>query len=124
MSKALDFSSLDGIVYMKGPKRNRWNKILNVLYNWSYNRAYIDVFYTTSFTEAIRGLAQLTHISMNLGTFACIVLFGLRTGTDNIREKNKYFLVVTLLHRRNRKRQYRNFLNLKRISRPGDNLAN
>nr|YP_009108405.1 ribosomal protein S8 [Aphyllon californicum]CDH98518.1 ribosomal protein S8 [Aphyllon californicum] len=36
------------------------------------------------------------------------------------REKNKYFLVLTLRHRRNRKRPYnRNFLNLKRISRPG-----
>nr|YP_010819687.1 ribosomal protein S8 [Eremophila tenella]UOI08055.1 ribosomal protein S8 [Eremophila tenella] len=35
------------------------------------------------------------------------------------REKNKYFLVLTLRHRRNEKRPYRNFLNLKRISRPG-----
>nr|YP_009166722.1 ribosomal protein S8 [Tanaecium tetragonolobum]ALB78290.1 ribosomal protein S8 [Tanaecium tetragonolobum] len=34
------------------------------------------------------------------------------------REKNKYFLVVTLQRRRNRKRPYRNFFNLKRISRP------
>lgn len=41
---------------------------------------------------------------------------------ENIRkhqEKNKYFLVLTLRHRRNGKRPYRNFLNLKRISRPG-----
>nr|QYB21641.1 NADH-plastoquinone oxidoreductase subunit 2 [Halocarpus bidwillii] len=28
----------------------------------------------------------LFYIFMNLGTFACIVLFGLRTGTDNIRD--------------------------------------
>nr|YP_009108414.1 NADH-plastoquinone oxidoreductase subunit 2 [Aphyllon californicum] len=28
----------------------------------------------------------LFYISMNLGTFACIVLFGLRAGTDNIRD--------------------------------------
>nr|YP_009002291.1 ribosomal protein S8 [Pinguicula ehlersiae]CDL78847.1 ribosomal protein S8 [Pinguicula ehlersiae] len=35
------------------------------------------------------------------------------------REKDKYFLVLTLRHRRNRKRPYRNFFNLKRISRPG-----
>lgn len=35
------------------------------------------------------------------------------------RENNKYFLVLTLRHRRNRKRLYRNILNLKRISRPG-----
>ncbi|YP_009437504.1 ribosomal protein S8 (chloroplast) [Primulina eburnea] len=41
---------------------------------------------------------------------------------ENVRkhqEKNKYFLVLTLRHRRNRKRPYRNFLNLKRIGRPG-----
>nr|AVM83031.1 NADH-plastoquinone oxidoreductase subunit 5 [Adenocalymma apurense] len=44
-----------------GPKRSRWDKILNVLYDWSYNRAYIDAFYTTSLTGAIRGLTQLTH---------------------------------------------------------------
>nr|QSV37591.1 NADH dehydrogenase subunit 5 [Hippuris vulgaris]WDQ41730.1 NADH dehydrogenase subunit F [Hippuris vulgaris] len=44
-----------------GPKRSCWDKILNVLYNWSYNRAYIDVFYTTSFTGSIRGFSQLTH---------------------------------------------------------------
>nr|YP_010521114.1 NADH dehydrogenase ND2 subunit [Isodon atroruber]YP_010521130.1 NADH dehydrogenase ND2 subunit [Isodon atroruber]YP_010522082.1 NADH dehydrogenase ND2 subunit [Isodon flavidus]YP_010522098.1 NADH dehydrogenase ND2 subunit [Isodon flavidus]YP_010523314.1 NADH dehydrogenase ND2 subunit [Isodon oreophilus]YP_010523330.1 NADH dehydrogenase ND2 subunit [Isodon oreophilus]YP_010524194.1 NADH dehydrogenase ND2 subunit [Isodon scrophularioides]YP_010524210.1 NADH dehydrogenase ND2 subunit [Isodon len=29
---------------------------------------------------------MLFYISMNLGAFACIVLFGLRTGTDNIRD--------------------------------------
>nr|YP_010465006.1 NADH-plastoquinone oxidoreductase subunit 2 [Limonium otolepis]YP_010465022.1 NADH-plastoquinone oxidoreductase subunit 2 [Limonium otolepis]QNT09742.1 NADH dehydrogenase subunit 2 [Limonium vulgare]UUL95436.1 NADH-plastoquinone oxidoreductase subunit 2 [Limonium otolepis]UUL95437.1 NADH-plastoquinone oxidoreductase subunit 2 [Limonium otolepis] len=29
---------------------------------------------------------MLFYISMNLGTFACIVLFSLRTGTDNIRD--------------------------------------
>nr|ABG11918.1 NADH dehydrogenase subunit F [Syringa vulgaris] len=44
-----------------GPKRSLWDQILNGLYNWSYNRAYIDAFYTTSLTGAVRGLAQLTH---------------------------------------------------------------
>nr|YP_009461776.1 NADH dehydrogenase subunit 5 [Chionanthus parkinsonii]AUT83926.1 NADH dehydrogenase subunit 5 [Chionanthus parkinsonii] len=44
-----------------GPKRSLWDKILNGLYTWSYNRAYIDAFYTTSLTGAVRGLAQLTH---------------------------------------------------------------
>nr|YP_010541779.1 ribosomal protein S8 [Pittosporum paniculiferum]YP_010541864.1 ribosomal protein S8 [Pittosporum parvicapsulare]YP_010542034.1 ribosomal protein S8 [Pittosporum trigonocarpum]YP_010542119.1 ribosomal protein S8 [Pittosporum truncatum]QLI53300.1 ribosomal protein S8 [Pittosporum eugenioides]UDF85285.1 ribosomal protein S8 [Pittosporum bracteolatum]UDF85370.1 ribosomal protein S8 [Pittosporum colensoi]UDF85625.1 ribosomal protein S8 [Pittosporum divaricatum]UDF85879.1 ribosomal protein S8 len=34
-------------------------------------------------------------------------------------EKKKKFLVLTLRHRRNRKRPYRTILNLKRISRPG-----
>nr|QCC72104.1 NADH dehydrogenase subunit 5 [Fraxinus velutina] len=44
-----------------GPKRSLWDKIINGLYNWSYNRAYIDAFYTTSLTGAVRGLAQFTH---------------------------------------------------------------
>nr|AGQ50369.1 ribosomal protein S8 [Rumex acetosa] len=33
--------------------------------------------------------------------------------------KNKYFLVSTLRHRRNRKGPYTRFLNLKQVSRPG-----
>ncbi|KAL3808808.1 hypothetical protein ACJIZ3_000212 [Penstemon smallii] len=44
-----------------GPKRSGWDIILNGLYDWSYNRAYIDAFYTISFSRSIRGLAQLTH---------------------------------------------------------------
>ncbi|KAK2965088.1 hypothetical protein RJ640_012562, partial [Escallonia rubra] len=35
------------------------------------------------------------------------------------RENNKYLLILTLRHRRNRQKPYRNILNLKRISRPG-----
>nr|UXP75532.1 ribosomal protein S8 [Cotinus coggygria var. coggygria] len=41
---------------------------------------------------------------------------------ENVRklvENNKSFLVLTLRHRRNRKRPYRTSFNLKRISRPG-----
>nr|USW64188.1 30S ribosomal protein S8 [Schima wallichii]USW64275.1 30S ribosomal protein S8 [Schima wallichii]USW64536.1 ribosomal protein S8 [Schima wallichii]USW64623.1 ribosomal protein S8 [Schima wallichii] len=53
-----------------------------------------------------------------------IVKILLREGfIENVRkhqESKKNFLVSTLRHRRNRKRPYsRNFLNLKRISRPG-----
>nr|WAJ61250.1 NADH-plastoquinone oxidoreductase subunit 5 [Salvia splendens] len=44
-----------------GPKRKHWDKFLNALYDWSYNRAYIDAFYTTSFTWGIREFAQLTY---------------------------------------------------------------
>nr|YP_011015654.1 NADH-plastoquinone oxidoreductase subunit 5 [Betonica officinalis]WAS33724.1 NADH-plastoquinone oxidoreductase subunit 5 [Betonica officinalis] len=44
-----------------GPKRKHWDKIINGLYDWSYNRAYIDSFYTISFTRGVRVLAQLTH---------------------------------------------------------------
>nr|QWC55200.1 NADH-plastoquinone oxidoreductase subunit 5 [Bongardia chrysogonum] len=42
----------------KGPKRIFWDQIINVIYNWSYNRGYIDVFYETIFTGGIRGLAE------------------------------------------------------------------
>nr|QWY86808.1 ribosomal protein S8 [Bobgunnia fistuloides]QWY86891.1 ribosomal protein S8 [Bobgunnia madagascariensis] len=35
------------------------------------------------------------------------------------RETDKYFLVLTLRYRRNRKGSYKTILNLKRISRPG-----
>nr|YP_010880154.1 NADH-plastoquinone oxidoreductase subunit 5 [Sanguisorba diandra]WHU29046.1 NADH-plastoquinone oxidoreductase subunit 5 [Sanguisorba diandra] len=36
-------------------------KIINVIYDWSYNRGYIDVFYRISLTKGIRNLAELTH---------------------------------------------------------------
>nr|QUS64281.1 NADH-plastoquinone oxidoreductase subunit 5 [Bulbophyllum menghaiense] len=45
----------------KGPKRIILDKIKGVIYNWSYNRGYIDIFYTGIFTMSIRGLADLTH---------------------------------------------------------------
>nr|YP_009484255.1 NdhF [Ailanthus altissimus]AVQ55036.1 NdhF [Ailanthus altissimus] len=45
----------------KGSKRILWDKIIKFLYDWSYNRAYIDAFYTRSLTKGIRGLAELTH---------------------------------------------------------------
>nr|YP_001542494.1 NADH dehydrogenase subunit 5 [Ceratophyllum demersum]A8SEF0.1 RecName: Full=NAD(P)H-quinone oxidoreductase subunit 5, chloroplastic; AltName: Full=NAD(P)H dehydrogenase subunit 5; AltName: Full=NADH-plastoquinone oxidoreductase subunit 5 [Ceratophyllum demersum]ABQ81498.1 NADH-plastoquinone oxidoreductase subunit 5 [Ceratophyllum demersum] len=43
------------------PKRSLLDRIINVIYNWSCNRGYIDVFYARSLTMMIRGLAQLTH---------------------------------------------------------------
>nr|AGZ91146.1 ribosomal protein S8 [Pellionia repens] len=58
-----------------------------------------------------------TNISEN------IVKILLREGfIENMRkhqESNKYFLILTLRHRRNRKGLDRTVLNLKRISRPG-----
>jgi small subunit ribosomal protein S8 len=59
----------------------------------------------------------LTNITEN------IVKILLREGfVENVRkhrESNKYFLVLTLRYRRNRKGSYKSFLNLKRISTPG-----
>nr|YP_010265357.1 NADH-plastoquinone oxidoreductase subunit 5 [Dialyceras coriaceum]UIR97868.1 NADH-plastoquinone oxidoreductase subunit 5 [Dialyceras coriaceum] len=45
----------------RGPKRIILDKIINLIYDWSYNRGYIDAFYAISLTEGIRGLTELTH---------------------------------------------------------------
>nr|YP_009582229.1 NADH-plastoquinone oxidoreductase subunit 5 [Bixa orellana]QBK83764.1 NADH-plastoquinone oxidoreductase subunit 5 [Bixa orellana]QGS65397.1 NADH-plastoquinone oxidoreductase subunit 5 [Bixa orellana] len=45
----------------RGPKRVILDKIINLIYDWSYNRGYIDVFYAISLTESIRRLAKLTY---------------------------------------------------------------
>nr|YP_010528688.1 NdhF [Grammatophyllum scriptum]UXW65732.1 NdhF [Grammatophyllum scriptum] len=45
-----------------GPKRIILDKIKGVIYNWSYNRGYIDIFYTGIFTMNIRGLAELINL--------------------------------------------------------------
>nr|ARC98322.1 NADH-plastoquinone oxidoreductase subunit 5 [Chamaebatia foliolosa] len=37
------------------------SKIINVIYDWSYNRGYIDVFYEISLTKGTRRLAEITH---------------------------------------------------------------
>nr|CAB85683.1 NADH dehydrogenase [Wittsteinia vacciniacea] len=44
-----------------GPKRIISDKIINGIYEWSYNRAYIDAFYATSLTGGMRRLAEFTH---------------------------------------------------------------
>uniref|UniRef100_A0A3Q7GEY4 NAD(P)H-quinone oxidoreductase subunit 5, chloroplastic n=1 Tax=Solanum lycopersicum TaxID=4081 RepID=A0A3Q7GEY4_SOLLC len=36
-------------------------KILNVICDWSYNRAYIDAFYTRFFAGGIKGLVEVNH---------------------------------------------------------------
>lgn len=52
---------LINLFFKKGPKRIILDKIKGVIYNWSYNRGYIDIFYTKIFTMSIRGLAELTQ---------------------------------------------------------------
>nr|YP_009127230.1 ribosomal protein S8 [Libidibia coriaria]AHY32845.1 ribosomal protein S8 [Libidibia coriaria]QXO90119.1 ribosomal protein S8 [Libidibia coriaria] len=58
-----------------------------------------------------------TNITENIVT----ILFreGFIENVRKHREGKKYFLVLTLRHRRNRKGSYKTILNLKRISRPG-----
>nr|WQM21116.1 NADH-plastoquinone oxidoreductase subunit 5 [Lindmania sp. AMF-2023a] len=57
------FQNLDLInsFVKRGPKRILVDRIKNVIYNWSYNRGYIDIFYTRVFTVGIRGLTELTQ---------------------------------------------------------------
>nr|YP_010278809.1 NADH dehydrogenase subunit 5 [Anemone flaccida]UKG19090.1 NADH dehydrogenase subunit 5 [Anemone flaccida] len=44
-----------------GPRRIIWDKIIYIIYNWSYNRGYIDTVYTKTLTTGIRGLAELIY---------------------------------------------------------------
>nr|YP_010725435.1 NADH dehydrogenase subunit 5 [Deinostema violacea]WDY12336.1 NADH dehydrogenase subunit 5 [Deinostema violacea] len=60
-SSFTNFYLINSFVKM-GPKRTLWDKILNVVYDWSYNRAYIDIFYKISFNRLIRVLAQFSHL--------------------------------------------------------------
>nr|WOK76926.1 NADH-plastoquinone oxidoreductase subunit 5 [Hydrangea obtusifolia]WOK77014.1 NADH-plastoquinone oxidoreductase subunit 5 [Hydrangea barbara] len=59
-SSLKNFDLINSFIKM-GPNRLLWDKIINVIYGWSYNRGYIDAFYATSLTGGIRGLAQLTN---------------------------------------------------------------
>nr|YP_010630752.1 NADH-plastoquinone oxidoreductase subunit 5 [Acalypha hispida]WBN97749.1 NADH-plastoquinone oxidoreductase subunit 5 [Acalypha hispida] len=53
--------NLFNLFAQKGPKRFLGDKIINAIYNWSYNRGYIDAFYEISFIRGIRKLAELIH---------------------------------------------------------------
>nr|UFK63003.1 NADH-plastoquinone oxidoreductase subunit 5 [Piper sarmentosum] len=57
------FRSLDLInsFETKGQKSIFLDRIQNVIYNWSYNRGYIDNFFTLYLTRNIRKLSELTH---------------------------------------------------------------
>nr|QXL58587.1 NADH-plastoquinone oxidoreductase subunit 5 [Alstonia mairei] len=59
-SSLLNFDLINSVV-KRGPKRILWEKMRNAIYGWSYNRAYIDFFYTRFVTVGTRGLAELTH---------------------------------------------------------------
>nr|YP_010186991.1 ribosomal protein S8 [Dasymalla teckiana]QVL24656.1 ribosomal protein S8 [Dasymalla teckiana] len=76
----------------------------------------------TSIRNADMDRKRVVHVvSTNITENIVKILF--REGfIENVRkhqEKNKNFFVLTLRHRRNGKRPYRDFLNLKRISQPG-----
>nr|YP_010035219.1 NADH-plastoquinone oxidoreductase subunit 5 [Aeluropus littoralis]QQX28708.1 NADH-plastoquinone oxidoreductase subunit 5 [Aeluropus littoralis] len=43
------------------PKKNFLDQVKKKVYSWSYNRGYIDVFYTRFFILGIRRFSELTH---------------------------------------------------------------
>nr|YP_009775083.1 NADH dehydrogenase subunit 5 [Eleocharis cellulosa]QJA15139.1 NADH dehydrogenase subunit 5 [Eleocharis cellulosa] len=45
----------------RGVKRNFLDQIQNAIYNWSYNRGYIDILFTIIFTLGIRRLSKFTE---------------------------------------------------------------
>nr|YP_009747668.1 NADH-plastoquinone oxidoreductase subunit 5 [Borago officinalis]QII89348.1 NADH-plastoquinone oxidoreductase subunit 5 [Borago officinalis]UNI92079.1 NADH dehydrogenase subunit F [Borago officinalis] len=59
-SSLQNFNFINSFV-KRGPKRILLDKILYGIYDWSYNRAYIDSFYKRSLTGGVRRLAELTH---------------------------------------------------------------
>nr|YP_009172322.1 NADH-plastoquinone oxidoreductase subunit 5 [Colobanthus quitensis]ALF99628.1 NADH-plastoquinone oxidoreductase subunit 5 [Colobanthus quitensis] len=58
------FKNLDliNIFYKGGPKTIWGDKIINIIYNWSFNRGYIDAFYATYLIKSVRDLAKLVSI--------------------------------------------------------------
>nr|YP_010118650.1 ribosomal protein S8 [Gymnocladus chinensis]QQY86829.1 ribosomal protein S8 [Gymnocladus chinensis]WAX02586.1 ribosomal protein S8 [Gymnocladus chinensis]WIL99084.1 ribosomal protein S8 [Gymnocladus chinensis] len=66
-----------------------------------------------------KGMVRIpsTNITENIVTI--LLREGFIENVRKHRESNKYFLVLTLRHRRNRKGSYKTLFNLKRISRPG-----
>jgi len=56
-SSLQNWNILNSLV-QKGPKRIMWDKIITVIYYWSYNRGHIDAFYEIDLIKGIRRLAE------------------------------------------------------------------
>nr|YP_008994429.1 ribosomal protein S8 [Viviania marifolia]AGV02857.1 ribosomal protein S8 [Viviania marifolia] len=66
-----------------------------------------------------KGMVRITSTTITENLVKILLREGFIKNVRKHRENNKDFLVLTLRHRRNRKRLDRTSLNLKRISRPG-----
>nr|ATL62409.1 ribosomal protein S8 [Amphidasya ambigua] len=64
-------------------------------------------------------MVRITFTNITENVVKILLREGFIENVRKHRENNKNFLVLTLQHRRKRKRSYRNIFNLKRISRPG-----
>nr|QGA86615.1 ribosomal protein S8 [Xanthophyllum eurhynchum] len=66
-----------------------------------------------------KGMVQISSTNINENIVKILLREGFIENVRKHRENDKYFLVLTLRHRRNRKGSYKTIFNLKRISRPG-----
>lgn len=66
-----------------------------------------------------KGTVRIASTNMTENIVKILLQEGFLENIRKLVENNKYFFVLTLRHRRNRKGPYRPILNLKRISRPG-----
>nr|YP_009873422.1 ribosomal protein S8 [Acer sutchuenense subsp. tienchuanense]QKT28463.1 ribosomal protein S8 [Acer sutchuenense subsp. tienchuanense] len=66
-----------------------------------------------------KGTVRIASTNMTQNVVKILLQEGFLENVRKLVENNKYFFVLTLRHRRNRKGPYRTLLNLKRISRPG-----
>nr|QKY63389.1 30S ribosomal protein S8 [Acer pseudoplatanus] len=66
-----------------------------------------------------KGTVRIASTNMTKNIVKILFQEGFLENVRKLVENNKYFFVLTLRHRRNRKGPYRTLLNLKRISRPG-----
>nr|ULQ67423.1 NADH-plastoquinone oxidoreductase subunit 5 [Puelia olyriformis] len=57
----LDLINLINFLVKGNPKKSFLDQVKKRIYSWSYNRGYIDIFYTRVFTLGIRGLTELTQ---------------------------------------------------------------
>nr|QFQ37851.1 NADH-plastoquinone oxidoreductase subunit 5 [Driessenia sp. Liu 674] len=66
--------------FVKGGNNNTtvlWEKIINLIYDWSYNRGYIDFFYRIYLAGGLRRFAELTHFFDRRGIDGIPNAFGL-----------------------------------------------
>nr|QEZ90679.1 ribosomal protein S8 [Eurycoma longifolia] len=66
-----------------------------------------------------KGMVRIASTNMTENVVKILLREGFLENVRKLVENNKYFFVLTLRHRKNRKGPYRPILNLKRIGRPG-----
>nr|YP_009860287.1 ribosomal protein S8 [Osyris wightiana]QKV09627.1 ribosomal protein S8 [Osyris wightiana] len=67
-----------------------------------------------------KGMVRIASTNITENIVKKLLRQGFIENVRKHRESNKYFLILTLRHRKNRQKPYRrNILNLKQISRPG-----